>query len=317
MKKLILILLFNLAVAGYSQLTQGFNYQAVAREANGDPMTGAVNVRFIIHQGTANGQVVLEENHNNVTLNAFGLFNRVIGSVNTAGFNNINWQKGPYFLEVQINGQQLGAITQFQAVPYSKVATDMNLGDLLNVAANDPADGQILTWNDAQNQWEPGNGGGGGDPYIPILRQGHFAEDREVNIGERNEMGSLTITVPAEGCVIATVTGDARPAGEGNGAAIFYGIVETAKYPQVQAGQIAQFKDISTALIVNDPISAQTSRFTSFGLTRLLAVNAGQNSFSAFVHNSPGNGDVNVIVGQINIVLQYFPDADCTGAHSY
>ena len=164
MKKLGLILMFSLYVVGHAQLTRGFNYQAVAREADGTPKTGAVNIRFVIHQNTANGAAVLDETHNGLALNAFGLFSTAIGSVNTAAFNDIDWANGPYFLEVRVDGQQLGPITQFQAVPYSKMATDMNLGDLKNVIANNPGNGQVLKWNG--NEWRPaddavGNGGGG------------------------------------------------------------------------------------------------------------------------------------------------------------
>ena len=152
-----------------AQFNEGFNYQAVARDANGDPMTGAVNVQFVIHQGAANGPAVLNETFNNVALNPFGLFSRVIGSVEVNAFQNIDWMNGPYFLEVRIDGQQLGPITQFQAVPYSKMATSMNLEDLQNVGGNNPADGQVLKWNGTT--WVPGNdntaGGGGGTTYTP------------------------------------------------------------------------------------------------------------------------------------------------------
>ena len=306
-------ILLSMCMQTYAQLTTGFNYQAVARDANGDPRAGVVTLQFIIHQGNTTGATVLEETHNNVQLNAFGLFSRVIGSVNRQEFENINWENGPYFLEVRIDGQALGPTTQFQAVPYSKIATQMDLEDLQNVSTDiAPQDGQVLQWNNGF--WAPANGGG---EYQPIFRQIHFSEDREVLQGERKPMGNLEITIPAEGCVEAIMSGDARPVGEGNGAAIFYGIVKTENYPRVQAGQIPNFLDISTAMIYNYPISAQTSRFSSFGLTRLLSVDEGLNSFTVFIHNSPGNGDMDIVVGQINLILKYFPNADCRGAHRY
>ena len=168
MRKIIILLTGLFASFTLSaQFTTGFNYQAVARDANGDPQTGVVNLQFVIHQGAANGPAVFTENHNNVNLNAFGLFSRVIGSVQTGAFEGINWANGPYFLEVLVDGQQLGNVTRFEAVPYSKMATDMSLGDLNDVNVNAPANGQVLKWDG--NQWAPANDetgtGGGGTDY--------------------------------------------------------------------------------------------------------------------------------------------------------
>ena len=158
-------------ISGYAQLIQGFNYQAVAREADGTPKTGNVDIRFVIHQNTPNGGAVLDETHNGVPVNAFGLFTAVIGSQNAGGFANIDWAEGPYFLEVRVDGQQLGPITRFQAVPYSMLATDMNLEDLQNVEKVPgaiPVEGQVLKWNG--NIWAPGEdrvGTGQGGDYTP------------------------------------------------------------------------------------------------------------------------------------------------------
>ena len=164
MKKLGLLLLFSLCISAYAQLTQGFNYQAVARDADGEPMTGAVNVQFVIHQTAANGASVFEETHNNVPLNAFGLFSVVIGRNNAQAFGGIDWANGPFFLEVRVNGQALGPTTQFQAVPYSKWVTDMKIGGLIDVAGDQPQLGEVLKWNG--EEWAPdvdneGNGTGG------------------------------------------------------------------------------------------------------------------------------------------------------------
>lgn len=101
-----------------AQAPQGINYQAVARDAGGNPLTAqTVIVSFDIHKGGVNGPVVYSETHNAVT-NQFGLFNLVIGSVNPPGFSAIQWENSTYFLQVWVNGIDMGT-TQFLTVPYA------------------------------------------------------------------------------------------------------------------------------------------------------------------------------------------------------
>ncbi len=61
------------ALALHSQSPQGIPYQAVMRNADGSVMaSSAVNLTFMIHDGTANGTVVYQESHS-LTTNAQGL----------------------------------------------------------------------------------------------------------------------------------------------------------------------------------------------------------------------------------------------------
>lgn len=108
-----------------AQAPEGINYQAVARDSNGEEITNrAIDVRFTIRAGTATGPSVMQEIHN-VQTNDYGLFTLVIGSKNNIVFSGINWGAANYFLEVEIdagNGYENMGTTQFMSVPYALYA---------------------------------------------------------------------------------------------------------------------------------------------------------------------------------------------------
>ena len=109
---------FALFTSAIAQSPQGINYQAVARDAAGNPLASqSVTVAFKIHCGAAGGNVSCAETQT-LTTNQFGLFNYVIGSSNHNNFDTIAWGKHAYFLEVIVNTYNMGA-TQFISVPYA------------------------------------------------------------------------------------------------------------------------------------------------------------------------------------------------------
>ncbi len=73
--------------------------------------------------------VVYQENHN-VTTNAFGLFNLVVGQGQNAigSFATINWATGPYYMKVLIDANASGLVdmgyTQLWSVPYALYAKE-------------------------------------------------------------------------------------------------------------------------------------------------------------------------------------------------
>ena len=75
MKKLLPFVFAMLAMPAFSQVGfNGLNYQAVARDANGDPLAGTtITVMFALHQTTPMGAVLYVEQHNPTT-NDLGLF---------------------------------------------------------------------------------------------------------------------------------------------------------------------------------------------------------------------------------------------------
>jgi hypothetical protein len=107
-----------------SQAPQGFNYQAVIRDSNGEIIANdLVNVRFTIHQTTANGINIYQETHAPTT-NEFGLVNVIIGQgiVNSGTFATINWSGDIHFLQVEVNpggGFVDTGTQQLMSVPYA------------------------------------------------------------------------------------------------------------------------------------------------------------------------------------------------------
>ena len=103
-----------------SQSPQGIPYQAVMRNADGTVMaSSAVNLTFMIHDGTATGSVVFQESHA-LTSNAQGLVSCVVGNgvVSQGNFANINWGSGAKFLHVMMGTTDLGT-QQMLSVPYA------------------------------------------------------------------------------------------------------------------------------------------------------------------------------------------------------
>ena len=81
--KLLLISLFLISHFSIltSQIPQGFNYQAIARDGSGNPITGAtMQVKIDILSDTIANIIVYGELFNPVKTNAFGLFNIVVGT---------------------------------------------------------------------------------------------------------------------------------------------------------------------------------------------------------------------------------------------
>ena len=116
-----------------AQTTEGFRYQAIAR----NPTTGvaiagsALNLQFLIRENTATSPAIYIESHN-VTTNNVGLFSVEIGkgSVLTGNFSSINWESAAHFLETQIGGTSIGT-EQLVYVPYSKYADKAGSVDLI------------------------------------------------------------------------------------------------------------------------------------------------------------------------------------------
>lgn len=127
MKKLITTLVLSFAACVlFAQAPKGINYQAVARDANGKPLTNSlVNVQFRILE-SAFGPEVYKETHT-ATTNNLGLFTLTIGggTASNGTFANINWGSSTKFLEVTIQsnaGTVSSPPTQMLSVPYALYA---------------------------------------------------------------------------------------------------------------------------------------------------------------------------------------------------
>ncbi len=124
---------------------EGINYQAVARDTTGKPISNISNlvVKFSIWSDTLRTNLVFTEIHSPVKTNRYGLFTLVIGSVETDSFQNIVWAIGDKFLEVEIatiGGSDYTpmGLTQLMSVPYALYAKSAgNNWSLQGNTAND------------------------------------------------------------------------------------------------------------------------------------------------------------------------------------
>ena len=111
----------------------GIPYQAEVRNDNGEVLANtSVNVRFTLHELTANGAVSYQETHA-ITTNELGLFAATIGAgTATQGtFAGINWAQTNKFLQVEVdagNGYITMGNQQLMSVPYALYAANGPVG---------------------------------------------------------------------------------------------------------------------------------------------------------------------------------------------
>lgn len=126
--------LFALLISPFftlGQAPEAFNYQAIARNADGSALADqALLVRMGILANAPDGALVWEEEHA-VTSDGFGLFTLNVGegsntgNGNSPGFELINWGITPYFLRVDVdagNGYEWLGTQQLMSVPYALYA---------------------------------------------------------------------------------------------------------------------------------------------------------------------------------------------------
>jgi hypothetical protein len=123
MKKIfsiVTVLVFS-AIILMAQAPESFKYQTVVRDVNGYVISNQqVTITLDIIRGNINGTVVCSENFNPMT-NEFGLVNLEVGSQDTTAFKNIDWANGPYFLQIELNGNLMGT-SELLSVPYALYA---------------------------------------------------------------------------------------------------------------------------------------------------------------------------------------------------
>ena len=128
MKRLVLLSFLSLIInLGFSQSPEGFTYQSILRDSNGDvvPLQN-VDIRFSILQGSSSGPSIYTETHTTVT-NDYGLINLFIGQGTTSDdLSLIIWNNGPYFAFVEADpdgsGYQVVSTTQMMSVPFALYA---------------------------------------------------------------------------------------------------------------------------------------------------------------------------------------------------
>ncbi len=130
MKKIILSLVAaaTLSLSSFGQAPEGFNYQAVVRDAGNTIVNNqAVGMRMTIQQGSIGGTAVYSETFA-TTSNAYGLVNLQIGSgTSSDDFSAIDWSAGPFFMETAIDltggtNYSVMGTSQLMSVPYALYA---------------------------------------------------------------------------------------------------------------------------------------------------------------------------------------------------
>ena len=127
-RALLFVLGILLITAAQAQVPQQLNYQGVARNASGAPITYQnITVRISLIDSAAGGQIAYRETRRVMT-NYVGLFNILIGSKGATSImgtmQDVNWSTGQKYIKLEIdpNGLSnfsLAGVTQLQSVPYA------------------------------------------------------------------------------------------------------------------------------------------------------------------------------------------------------
>jgi hypothetical protein len=145
---LLTIFLGFMAFVAYTQ-PNGFNYQAIARESNGEAMKNKpLTVNFSISTTKTGTPQIWCETHN-VRTTEFGIFTLTVGSeTNNCGnktpLKDLDWKTGEFYLTVKI-GDDPPSTQQLLTVPYAFYAKSAAIAETV---LNSPS----LTWNNTTRE---------------------------------------------------------------------------------------------------------------------------------------------------------------------
>lgn len=144
-----IFMLFQFISIAQVDTNKGINFQAIARNADGSIVPSKdISIRLSIREGSASGTIEYQEIKTTST-NVVGLFSVVLGSNSNSNitvigdYNNINWQTGNKYLQVEIdpfnsiNFIFLG-VQKINYVPYALVANSIDWANVkgLNTELN-------------------------------------------------------------------------------------------------------------------------------------------------------------------------------------
>jgi hypothetical protein len=149
----ILILALSPAPCALSQIPQGFNYQAIARDGSGNPIVNtSLPVRITIQADSLGTSLIWQELHSSITTNSFGLITLVLGrgarqaTSNVATFSAIDWSVYPKFVKTEINygGWKTMGVSRLWSIPFAMAAGELagpvdKLGIVGTTSLNDEA----------------------------------------------------------------------------------------------------------------------------------------------------------------------------------
>jgi hypothetical protein len=131
----LLILALSPVPFALSQIPQGFNYQAIARDGSGNILPNTpLQAMMYVQSLSTGGTIFWKELHSTITTNSFGLFTLVVGTgtrqieSTAATFNLIDWSVTPKFLKTEIyysgSWKDMGT-SQLMSVPYAMTSGDL------------------------------------------------------------------------------------------------------------------------------------------------------------------------------------------------
>lgn len=142
MKKVLYI--FIMSIMAFPLLAQaplGFNYQGIAREADGTPISSKeITIRVSIIDGPQGNNQFTEEHF--LTTNDFGLFTAIIGQGSgNSTLSSVDWSQGNLWLQIEFDPDNSGYILmgsqQLMSVPYALFAQqsggDLNAGSGIEI----------------------------------------------------------------------------------------------------------------------------------------------------------------------------------------
>ncbi|MBQ4820678.1 tail fiber domain-containing protein [Aquimarina sp. MMG016] len=150
MKKLLLVicglLAGNMLLA---QSPQGFNYQTVVRDTNGDVLADqSIGFEMQLLEDSTTGTTIYTETHM-VTTNAQGVATMIIGQgTTTDDFTTVDWSNHIYYLQVAVDASggsnySVVGLSQLVSVPYAlhaKTSEDSTFTTVTNVTSNSKGD---------------------------------------------------------------------------------------------------------------------------------------------------------------------------------
>lgn len=174
----------------YGQAPLAFPYQAVALDANGNPIADGV-ISIVASIQTETDSLVYSETHMTVS-SAQGLFSINVGegAATIGNFADIDWAYGLYFLKIKIdpnggtNYESLTA-TQLLSVPYALYANTGPQGDPGLPGQQGP-------------QGDPGPQGPSGFPCMPGLDNCHIITPSGIDGSNCWDLNGDNINDPAE-----------------------------------------------------------------------------------------------------------------------
>ena len=204
MKKLYFLLLsISLTLSAWAQAPEKMSYQAVVKDASSGLVTNKeIGMQMSILQG-AEGTAVYVETHQPTT-NSNGLVSISVGmGAPTSGiFRDIDWSKGPYFLQTEIDpaggtSYTISGKSEIESQPYAFHATTAENGLKAGTTK-----GQMMFWDgEAWVKLDPPPNGV--DANLSI-RDGQLAwtkveEAPKIEVGLNNDLGGYIIYVTDDG----------------------------------------------------------------------------------------------------------------------